>query len=153
MLSKSRKSFIVGHNCDFANLFRVTVSFCWLSNTRTAVKLFVSQILHYSTMAWTKACGRVGNFVDIRCYKRLKALNPACRERTSAGDPGWCKAGRCPRVAARHRHSRAARASACRHYDRRARCIAGNAGRCRRGNPAAWRPPHEAWPELRLWDE
>jgi hypothetical protein len=21
------------------------------------------------------------------------------------------------------------------------------------GEPAAWRPPHEAWPELRLWDE
>jgi hypothetical protein len=21
------------------------------------------------------------------------------------------------------------------------------------GTPAAWRPPHEAWPELRLWDE
>ena len=56
---------------------------------------------------------------------------------------------RCPRVAARHCHSRAAWASACRHYDRRARCIAGSA------TPAGGNPPrepvcHEAWPRLSL---
>ena len=54
---------------------------------------------------------------------------------------------RCPRVAARHCHSRAAWASACRHYDRRARCIAGSA-QATPGN-ARWLS-HEAWPRLSL---
>jgi len=60
---------------------------------------------------------------------------------------------RCLRARARHLCSRAARASACRHYDRRARCS------LRLGTAQAARPPRlvrvlqEAWPELRLRDD
>jgi len=60
---------------------------------------------------------------------------------------------RYPLVAARHRCSRASRASACRHYDRRARCIAGCAARAGGEPRRVSHVCHEAWPEVSLWDE
>ena len=72
------------------------------------------------------------------------------RTRTLINDSGQRSERRFPRAAARHCHSRAAWASACRHYDRRARCIAGSATRAG-GEPAAFgRVCHEAWPRLSL---
>jgi hypothetical protein len=60
---------------------------------------------------------------------------------------------RCPRAAARHPRSRAARASACRHYDRCARCIAGSVDGSRRGNPPRGIRRTKPGPTLSLWDE
>ena len=57
---------------------------------------------------------------------------------------------RCPRVAARHCHSRTAWASACRHYDRRARCIAGSATGAGGERLPRELVCHEAWPRLSL---
>ena len=59
---------------------------------------------------------------------------------------------RCPRVAARHCHSRAAWASACRHYDRRARCIAGSAIRAG-GEPARSACVSRSLAQVEPWDE
>ena len=48
--------------------------------------------------------------------------SPRSREGRRPGDSGRRGEARCPRAGARHLCSRAAWASTCRHYDRRARC-------------------------------
>jgi hypothetical protein len=95
---------------------------------------------------------------DITCGGVLLALNPVRREGHQPVTPVDRSGMRCPRAAARHFRSRAARASACRHYDRRARCIAGTAvKRRRRTRPVTSAARSLArvapWDDDSLWQE